>query len=66
MCFLYSPVIMEVVCSVKASKHKRCLNNKVFHIFQIKSPKVIHLYIFKQERIGGIMTILNGSLEIPR
>lgn len=43
MCFLYSPVFMEVVHSAKASKH---LNNKVFHILQIKSPKVINIYIF--------------------
>lgn len=52
-CVLYSPVFMEVVCSAKASKHKRCLNNKVFHIFQIKSPKVIHLCFLEWERTGG-------------
>lgn len=36
MCFLYSPVFMEVVCSAKAIKINRWLNYKVFHIFQIK------------------------------
>lgn len=47
---------MEVVCSVKAIKHNRWLNNKVFHIFQIKSAKGIHLYFLKWERIRGVMT----------
>lgn len=46
---------MEVVCSAKAIKHNRWLNNKVFQIFQIKSPKVIHLYFLKWESIGGVM-----------
>lgn len=40
---LYSPVFMEVVCSAKASKHKRCLNNRVFHIFQVQKWLI---YIF--------------------
>lgn len=46
-CFLYSPVFMEVMRSAEASEHKRWLKNKVFHIFQIKRPKVIHLYFLK-------------------
>lgn len=53
MGFLYSSVFMEVMCSAKASKH---LNNEVFHILQIRSPKVINFYFLKWERIRGVMT----------